>query len=78
MELGTLPQALEAGTSSKMDECEGGAYCTYRSPFSTRYASQEMLHNFSEMKKFSTWRSLWYFLAKAQKVKDLNPPLGVI
>ena len=28
-----------------------------------------MRHNFSEQKKFSTWRRLWYFLAKGEKVQ---------
>jgi len=41
---------------------------SYRSPFSARYASPEMSFNFSEMKKFSTWRQLWVYLAKAEKV----------
>ena len=40
----------------------------YRSPLSARYASKEMSYNFSEMKKFSTWRQLWIYLAKAEKV----------
>lgn len=31
-----------------------------------------MKHNFSEMKKFSTWRTLWYYLAKAQKELGLD------
>lgn len=43
-------------------------YCNYRSPLSTRYASQEMRYNFSDQKKFSTWRQLWINLAKAEKV----------
>lgn len=43
-------------------------YSSYRSPFTSRYASEEMQYNFSELKKFSTWRQLWYYLAKAQKV----------
>lgn len=43
-------------------------YCNYRSPFSTRYASKEMQYNFSDQKKFSTWRQLWINLAKAEKV----------
>ena len=46
-----------------------GEYSSYRSPLTSRYASQDMKHNFSEMKKFSTWRTLWYYLAKAQKVR---------
>ena len=40
----------------------------YRSPLAARYVSQEMSYNFSEMKKFSTWRHLWVNLAKAEKV----------
>ena len=45
---------------------------SYRSPLTSRYASQEMQYNFSEMKKFSTWRLLWFYLAKAQKVSHLT------
>jgi len=41
---------------------------SYRSPLSARYASPEMSFNFSELKKFSTWRQLWVYLAKAEKV----------
>ena len=40
----------------------------YRTPLVSRYASPEMAYNFSEMKKFSTWRKLWTWLAKAEKV----------
>jgi hypothetical protein len=40
----------------------------YRSPLVSRYASIEMSYNFSEVKKFSTWRRLWFWLAKCQKV----------
>ena len=43
-------------------------YATYRNPLSSRYASDEMLFNFSERKKFTTWRKLWLYLAKASKV----------
>ncbi|KAJ8037620.1 Adenylosuccinate lyase [Holothuria leucospilota] len=42
----------------------------YRSPLVARYASAEMAYNFSEMKKFTTWRKLWLFLAQAQKVTN--------
>ena len=42
--------------------------CTWTSPLNTRYASTEMRYNFSDKMKFSTWRRLWYYLAKAQKV----------
>jgi len=41
---------------------------TYVSPLSTRYASAEMKFNFSDRKKFTTWRSLWTLLAQAEKV----------
>lgn len=43
-------------------------YSNYRSPLSTRYASKEMQYNFSDQKKFSTWRKLWINLAKAEQV----------
>ena len=39
----------------------------YISPFSTRYASEEMQEIFSENFKFRTWRRLWIALAKAEK-----------
>ena len=42
--------------------------CSYRSPLTSRYTSPDMLFNFSEMKKFSTWRRLWLYLATAEKV----------
>lgn len=40
----------------------------YRSPLVSRYASAEMGFNFSERKKFGTWRRLWLYLAQAEKV----------
>ena len=43
-------------------------FSNYRSPFSTRYASKEMQYNFSDKKKFTTWRMLWVILAEAEKV----------
>uniref|UniRef100_A0A669Q1R9 Adenylosuccinate lyase n=1 Tax=Phasianus colchicus TaxID=9054 RepID=A0A669Q1R9_PHACC len=39
----------------------------YRSPLVSRYASAEMAFNFSERKKFGTWRRLWLYLAQAEK-----------
>lgn len=45
-------------------------YDTYVSPLSTRYASTEMKFNFSDRKKFTTWRTLWTLLAQAEKVKQ--------
>ncbi len=44
----------------------------YISPFSTRYASSEMQHIFSENFKFRTWRKLWIALAKAEKELGLD------
>ncbi len=38
----------------------------YQSPFSSRYASDEMQFIFSSDNKFRTWRRLWVSLAKAQ------------
>jgi len=46
-------------------------YTKYRSPLVSRYASPEMAYNFSELKKFTTWRKLWLILAKSQKVHSL-------
>lgn len=43
----------------------------YISPFSTRYASDEMQYVFSEEFKFRTWRRLWISLAKAEKTLGL-------
>lgn len=44
----------------------------YVSPFSTRYASEEMQKIFSESFKFKTWRKLWIALAKAEKKLGLD------
>lgn len=44
----------------------------YRSPFSTRYSSPQMQYNFSDEKKFKTWRKLWIYLAKAEKELGLE------
>ena len=47
----------------------------YASPLTSRYASPEMAFNFSDDKKFSTWRKLWLNLAKAEKqlgLKDIT------
>ena len=38
----------------------------YSSPLTSRYASPEMAYNFSNDKKFSTWRKLWLYLASAE------------
>lgn len=46
------------------------SFTKYRSPLVSRYASPEMAYNFSEFKKFTTWRKLWLILAKCQKVRE--------
>lgn len=40
---------------------------TYATPLATRYASKEMAELFSQKTRFSTWRRLWYSLAKAEQ-----------
>lgn len=45
---------------------------SYISPFSTRYASEEMQHIFSDNFKFRSWRRLWIALAKAEKKLRLD------
>ena len=47
------------------------AHDRYISPFSTRYASEEMQFIFSEDNKFRTWRRLWIALAKAEQKQGL-------
>ena len=48
------------------------ARSSYTTPLTSRYASEEMSYAFSEQKKFSTWRRLWLYLAKAEKVEHRN------
>ena len=50
----------------------------YVSPFSTRYASDEMQYIFSDNFKFRTWRKLWISLAKAEKALGLGITDGQI
>ena len=38
----------------------------YESPLSSRYASDYMLHLFSQQKRIEVWRKLWISLAKAE------------
>lgn len=45
---------------------------SYISPLSTRYASSEMQHIFSDDFKFRTWRKLWIALAKAENTLGLD------
>ena len=39
---------------------------TYESPLAGRYASREMLENFSATHRYRTWRRLWLALAEAE------------
>ena len=45
---------------------------TYQTPLNTRYSSKEMQFNFSDQKKFSTWRQLWTWLAEAEQELGLD------
>ena len=44
----------------------------YENPLISRYASEEMLKNFSDQKKFSLWRKLWVSLAESEKELGLK------
>ena len=44
----------------------------YESPLSSRYASEYMLHLFSQDVRYQTWRKLWVSLAKAEHNLGLN------
>ncbi|ESO04730.1 hypothetical protein HELRODRAFT_99625 [Helobdella robusta] len=44
----------------------------FRTPLSGRYSCPEMSANFSEVKKFSTWRLLWVYLARAEQKLGLD------
>ncbi|KAI9223235.1 L-Aspartase-like protein [Blastocladiella britannica] len=44
----------------------------YQSPLTSRYASKEMAYNFSDNKKFSTWRKLWLYLARSERQLGLT------
>ncbi|XP_065658369.1 adenylosuccinate lyase isoform X2 [Hydra vulgaris] len=48
------------------------SHLTYQSQLTSRYASKEMGFNFSDHKKYSTWRKLWVILAKAEQILGLN------
>lgn len=45
---------------------------SYQTPLNTRYSSKEMQFNFSDQKKFSTWRQLWLWLAEAEAELGLD------
>uniref|UniRef100_A0A8C3KQ28 Adenylosuccinate lyase n=2 Tax=Scolopacidae TaxID=8917 RepID=A0A8C3KQ28_9CHAR len=58
-----LPAAAAMATPGAKED----VLSRYRSPLVSRYASPEMGFNFSERKKFGTWRRLWLYLAQAEK-----------
>ncbi|HBF86250.1 MAG TPA: adenylosuccinate lyase, partial [Clostridiales bacterium] len=45
---------------------------TYNNPLTSRYASKEMISNFSDEKRFKLWRKLWISLAESEKELGLN------
>ncbi|KAF9971116.1 hypothetical protein BGZ65_010624, partial [Modicella reniformis] len=53
-------------------------HARYQSPLTSRYASPEMAANFSDNKRFSTWRKLWLNLAVAEKELGLDIPEDAI
>lgn len=50
----------------------GGSERFYQTPLAGRYASDEMKQNFGNEKKFTTWRRLWLYLAKAEQELGLD------
>ena len=44
----------------------------YENPLITRYASREMSENFSDLKRFRLWRTLWIALAESEMELGLN------
>lgn len=46
----------------------------YQTPLASRYASKEMAALFSNATRYSTWRQLWLWLAKAEKQLGLPIP----
>ena len=51
---------------------------SYVSPLTRRFATQEMLANFSDLKKFRTWRRIWIALAEAEHELGLPVSEGQI
>ena len=55
-----------------MSQDKNSKYKKYESPLVTRYASDEMLYNLSDFKKFSNFRLLWLHLATGEKEIGLD------
>lgn len=65
-------QLISVSKTTNMEAAD--EFMKYRSPLVSRYASKEMAYNFSDSKKFTTWRKLWIYLAKAEKVWHPGAP----
>ena len=65
-----LPRISFSNHSFEMEatQIENYAENFFRTPLSARYGCNEMSENFSDTKKFTTWRKLWLELAKAERV----------
>ena len=64
--------AYSRGSVETVEMSDIGEIMKYRSPLTARYASPEMSYNFSDVKKFTTWRKLWIYLAESQKVSQCS------
>ncbi|KAJ3235116.1 adenylosuccinase ade13 [Chytriomyces hyalinus] len=64
---------VQAALASKAPaSVSASSHGRYNSPLTSRYASAEMAHNFSDAKKFSTWRKLWLTLAASEQKLGLT------
>ena len=45
----------------------------YHTPLEGRYASDEMKRLFGDLKKFTTWRQIWYAIARVQHELGVLP-----
>ncbi|KAL3877746.1 hypothetical protein ACJMK2_035408 [Sinanodonta woodiana] len=68
----TMKRMAETVSESPRAETPTSDYLKYKTPLTSRYASVAMSNNFGDMKKFSTWRRLWVWLAKAEKMLGLD------
>ncbi|MCD8201318.1 MAG: adenylosuccinate lyase [Clostridia bacterium] len=48
------------------------SHTEYENPLVTRYATPEMVYNFSDEKRFRLWRKLWVALAESERELGLN------
>ena len=76
-----MTENMENVKTSASNPAEGflkDVYGKFRSPLADRYASPEMSYNYSDLKKFSTWRQLWVYLAKAEKVSASYQCISIV